>query len=139
MATVIDFMPRDGEHGGAARSTRATELTVRQGPSGRSSRFEAEAWLTPMQIARKFGYATAKSIVAAIKSGELKAIPSPCRRKLMVATSEFFRWVDVELVYVPSVAVEESANARKLASRSVRRRPTPTLRYDATKPRSTTQ
>ena len=50
----------------------------------RDARFSDEEWLTPMQIARKLGYATDKPVRNAIKRGELKASYAPCRRKLIV-------------------------------------------------------
>ena len=55
--------------------------------NGESAGFLDEVWLTPLQIARGFGYATDKPIRKAIMRGELKATHSPCRRKLLVAES----------------------------------------------------
>ena len=69
--------------------------------------FLDERWLTPMQIARQFGYATDKPIRKAIMSGELKATRSPCRRKLVVAESELLRWITLDLAFEPDRGTPE--------------------------------
>ena len=96
--------------------------------------FLEEEWLTPIQIARKFGYATDKPIRKAINSGELKAARAPCRRKLIVAESEVLRWIGCDLVYEPNVV--DAAAPMTPAATSPRRRPrrssVPRLDYDPT-------
>src|ERR671925_1982573 len=94
----------------ASRSTSACYATISStGSEGavsrkaRDARFSDEEWLTPMQIARKLGYATDKPVRNAIKRGELKATHAPCRRKLIVAESEVLRWIDDDLVYRPMI------------------------------------
>ena len=93
--------------------------------------FSDEEWLTPMQIARKLGYATDKPVRNAIKRGELKASHAPCRRKLIVAESEVLRWIDDDLAYEPVILNPEPppSVARSLNGRP-RRRQMPTLDYD---------
>ena len=95
--------------------------------------FLDEEWLTPIQIARKFGYATDKPIRKAIKSGELKAARAPCRRKLIVAESEVLRWINRDLAYEP-IRVDPAASVTPSNQRSQRRRPrrsaVPHLAYD---------
>ena len=49
--------------------------------------FLDETWLTPIQIARVFGYSTDKPIRKAIMRGELKATRAPCGRRLLVPES----------------------------------------------------
>ena len=104
------------------------------GPSRRDveRRFTDEEWLTPMQIARKLGYATDKPVRNAIKNGELRASHAPCRRKLIVAESEVLRWIDEDLAYAPLTSPAEppapadpSRNGHSRRSRRV-----PSLRYD---------
>jgi hypothetical protein len=94
--------------------------------------FLDEEWLTPIEIARKFGYATDKPIRRAIKSGELRATRAPCRRRLVVAESEVLRWIDRDLAYHPGIRAEDSTAllAQEPVARS-RRSPMPRLRYDA--------
>jgi hypothetical protein len=93
--------------------------------------FSDEEWLTPMQIARKLGYATDKPVRNAIKRGELKASHAPCRRKLIVAESEVLRWIDDDLAYEPVIvdSVPPPSFAPSLNGRT-RRRQMPTLDYD---------
>jgi hypothetical protein len=103
-------------------------------PSARRNghRFSDEEWLTPMQIARKLGYATDKPVRNAIKRGELKASHAPCRRKLIVAESEVLRWIDADLAYEPVILDRElpPSVAPPLNGRTRRRRQMPTLDYD---------
>ncbi len=70
--------------------------------SDRRGGFLDEEWLTPIQIAHKFGYATDKPVRKAIMRGELRATRAPCRRKLVVAESEVLRWIDGDLAYEPA-------------------------------------
>jgi hypothetical protein len=94
-------------------------------------RFSDEEWLTPMQIARKLGYATDKPVRNAIKRGELKATHAPCRRKLIVAESEVLRWIDIDLAYEPAILDAEPppSLAPALKGHARRRRQLPTLDY----------
>src|SRR5580765_8370409 len=104
-------------------------------PSGaRGSRgFLDEEWLTPIQIARKLGYSTAKPIRKAILSGELKASRSPCRRKLIVAESEVLRWLGKDLAFEPVIQPAGTPRpARQRPTRGRRRSALPRLSYDAT-------
>jgi hypothetical protein len=96
-------------------------------------RFADEQWLTPLQIARKLGYATDKPVRNAIKKGELKASHAPCRRKLIVAESELLRWIDDDLAYEPAILDSEPSQpaAPSRNGRIRRRREVPTLDYDA--------
>jgi hypothetical protein len=96
----------------------------------RDARFSDEEWLTPIQIARKLGYATDKPVRNAIKRGELKASYAPCRRKLIVAESEVLRWIDDDLAYEPVILKPEPPPAPALNGRTRRRRELPTLDYD---------
>jgi hypothetical protein len=96
--------------------------------------FLDEEWLTPIQIARKFGYATDKPIRRAIMSGELKAARAPCRRKLIVAESEVLRWIGCDLLYEPNV-VDAAVPMTPVAPSPRRRRrrsSVPRLDYDPT-------
>jgi hypothetical protein len=96
--------------------------------------FLDEVWLTPLQIARGFGYATDKPIRKAIMRGELKATHSPCRRKLLVAESEVLRWIDGTLAFEPGLATsEQSTPPRDASARQSRRLGTPRLSYDASR------
>jgi hypothetical protein len=96
--------------------------------------FLDEVWLTPLQIARGFGYATDKPVRKAIMRGELKATHSPCRRKLLVAESEVMRWIDRTLAFEPGlVTSEQSAPPRDASARQSRRFGTPRLSYDASR------
>lgn len=98
--------------------------------TARDARFSDEEWLTPMQIARKLGYATDKPVRNAIKRGELKASHAPCRRKLIVAESEVLRWIDDDLAYEPMILNPEPPFVPPLNRRTRRRRGMPTLDYD---------
>lgn len=96
--------------------------------------FLDEKWLTPIQVARKFGYATDKPIRKAIVRGELKATQTPCRRKLVVAESEVQRWIDGDLAYEPRIIDSKPAViAVRSPSRRSRRSAMPSLSYDATR------
>jgi Helix-turn-helix domain len=93
-------------------------------------RFSDEEWLTPMQIARKLGYATDKPVRNAIRRGELKASHAPCRRKIIVAESEVLRWIEEELLYEPVILDPEPPNVSPaLNGQTRRRREMPTLDY----------
>lgn len=107
--------------------------------AGAASRnFLDEEWLTPLQIARKFGYATDKPIRRAIMRGELKATRAPCRRKLLVAESEVLRWVDQALVFEPKpIQPRAKASTTDRRARDARRRAMPRLSYDVSRPPST--
>ena len=95
--------------------------------------FLDEEWLTPIQIARKLGYSTAKPIRKAILSGELKASRAPCRRKLIVAESEVLRWLRRDLAFEPAVHPPGPAPADLQRLTRRRRRSTlPRLSYDVT-------
>ncbi len=115
-----------------ATGTDPTGNGSRLSGSDRRRRFLDEEWLTPIQIAHKFGYATDKAIRKAIIRGELKATCAPCRRKLVVAESEVLRWIDGDLAYEPA-AVTEEPSATVLRSPNPRspRRAMPTLSYEA--------
>jgi hypothetical protein len=105
--------------------------------SGATPGFLDEEWLTPIQIARKFGYATDKPIRRAIMRGELKATRAPCRRKLLVAESEVLRWVDQALAFDPEpVRLEAGASPAGRRGRETRRRSMPRLSYDTSRPPS---
>jgi hypothetical protein len=101
----------------------------------RASRgFLDEEWLTPIQIARKLGYATAKPVRKAILSGELKASRSPCRRKLIVAESEVLRWIRRDLVFEPVNAdAGAPSSVPRSSARGRRRLAVPRLSYDLAK------
>jgi hypothetical protein len=93
--------------------------------------FLDETWLTPIQIARVFGYSTDKPIRKAIMRGELKATRAPCGRKLLVAESEVRRWIDAALAFEPTlVAPPPVRNAQPSASPR-RRAHMPRLQYDS--------
>jgi hypothetical protein len=95
--------------------------------------FLDETWLTPIQIARAFGYSTDKPIRKAIMRGELRATRAPCGRKLLVSEFEVQRWVDAALVFDPALAASAPVTTTPPSSRgSARRRSTmPRLRYDS--------
>ncbi len=100
--------------------------------SDRRGGFLDEEWLTPIQIAHKFGYTTDKPIRKAIVRGELKATRAPCRRKLVVAESEVLRWIDGDLAYEPTAVTEEpSATVSRSPYQRGPRRAMPTLSYEA--------
>jgi hypothetical protein len=116
---------------GSRRSGLDADLTARR---ENRHRFTEEEWLTPIQIARKLGYATDKPVRSAIKRGELKASHAPCRRKLIVAESEVLRWIDDDLAYEPMIAASEpSPSAVPPVNGHRRRRQMPTLNYAPTK------
>jgi hypothetical protein len=105
--------------------------------SGVSPAFLDEEWFTPIQIARKFGYATDKPIRRAIMRGELKAMRAPCRRKLLVAESEIQRWVHHVLAFEPEPVrhgVGEPPMGR--SGRRARRHSMPRLSYPPRTPSS---
>jgi hypothetical protein len=114
-----------------------SSAAARQGNwgSGATRAFLDEEWLTPIQIARKFGYATDKPIRRAIMRGELKATRAPCRRKLLVAESEVLRWVDQALVFEPKPVgrLETGASPTEQRGRGTRRRTMPRLSYDTSR------
>jgi hypothetical protein len=96
--------------------------------------FLEEVWLTPLQIARRFGYATDKPVRKAIMRGELKATHAPCRRKLLVAESEVLRWIDRTLAFEPGLTPSErSTPPTGTSARQSRRFATPRLSYDASR------
>jgi hypothetical protein len=95
--------------------------------------FLDETWLTPIQIARKFGYATDKPIRKAIMRGELKATRAPCRRKLLVAESEVVRWTEAALAFEPELRRSEPSAlpAEEVGRRRTVRSDMPRLSYEA--------
>ena len=119
--TESDQQQRQGEHGTLNAPRR----------DGRHS-FTDEEWLTPMQIARKLGYATDKPIRNAIKRGELKASHAPCRRKLIIAESEVLRWIDEDLAFQPLTAEVDrpTAPTPRVTLHTRRAARMPTLRYE---------
>lgn len=93
--------------------------------------FLGEKWLTPIQIARAFGYSTDKPIRKAIMRGELKATRAPCGRKLLVAESEVQLWIDRTLVFEPRITSPDQARSAEPSTRRGRRRSgMPRLSYD---------
>jgi hypothetical protein len=98
---------------------------------GHRSTFLDEVWLTPLQIARQFGYATDKPVRKAIMRGELRATRAPCGRKLVVAESEVLRWIKSTLAFQPRAATsDQPTRPARAASRSGRRSTMPRLRYE---------
>jgi hypothetical protein len=96
--------------------------------------FLDEVWLTPLQIARQFGYATDKPVRKAIMRGDLRATRAPCGRKLVVAETEVLRWVKSALAFEPFVASSEESSRRPGPStQSGRRTATPRLSYEASR------
>jgi hypothetical protein len=94
--------------------------------------FLDEVWLTPLQIARQFGYATDKPVRKAIMRGELRATRAPCGRKLVVAEAEVLRWVRSTLAFEPFEASEEQSSRRPSPrTHSGRRTVMPRLSYEA--------
>ena len=94
--------------------------------------FLDEVWLTPLQIARQFGYATDKPVRKAIMRGELRATCAPCGRKLVVAETEVLRWIKTALAFEPlPAAAEQAKSPGATGSRSRRRSAMPRLRYEA--------
>jgi hypothetical protein len=100
--------------------------------AGERGVFLDEVWLTPLQIARRFGYGTDKPIRKAIMRGELKATRAPCRRKLLVAESELLRWIDGTLAFQPETATSERSMSPTGVSvrQKSRRSGMPRLSYD---------
>jgi hypothetical protein len=95
--------------------------------------FLDEVWLTPLQIARQFGYATDKPVRKAIMRGELRATRTPCGRKLVVAETEVLRWIKSALAFEPHPAgTEQATRSAATGGLSGRRRSAmPRLRYEA--------
>lgn len=96
--------------------------------------FLDEVWLTPLQIARQFGYATDKPIRRAIMRGELRATRAPCGRKLIVAETEVLRWVRSTLAFEPLVASSEQSSRRPSPrTQNGRRTVMPRLSYETSR------
>jgi hypothetical protein len=96
------------------------------------SPFLEEVWLTPLQIARRFGYATEKPVRKAIMRGELQATRGPCGRKLLVAETEVERWITSTLAFEPRLGEHDhSTRADAKPTHSTRRSAMPRLRYEA--------
>lgn len=94
--------------------------------------FLDEVWLTPLQIARQFGYTTDKPVRKAIMRGELRATRAPCGRKLVVAESEVLRWVRSTLAFEPFVASSQEPSRRPSPrTHNGRRTAMPRLSYEA--------
>jgi hypothetical protein len=94
--------------------------------------FLDEVWLTPLQIARQFGYATDKPIRKAIMRGELRAMRAPCGRRLVVSETEVLRWIRNTLAFEPGVSARETpAESVSTGARGSRRSTMPRLHYDA--------
>lgn len=94
--------------------------------------FLDEVWLTPLQIARQFGYATDKPVRKAIMRGELRATRAPCGRRLVVSETEVLRWIKSTLVFEPRIGERErSTESVTTPTRGGRRSSVPRLRYDA--------
>lgn len=99
---------------------------------GQHSIFLDEVWLTPLQIARQFGYATDKPVRKAIMRGELRATRAPCGRRLVVSETEVLRWIKSTLVFEPRVdGGERSTESAPTPKRSGRRSSVPRLHYNA--------
>jgi hypothetical protein len=99
---------------------------------GQHSVFLDEVWLTPLQIARQFGYATDKPVRKAIMRGELRAMRAPCGRRLVVSETEVLRWIKSTLVFEPQVdRRERSAESVPAPARGGRRATMPRLHYEA--------
>jgi hypothetical protein len=98
---------------------------------GQHSVFLDEVWLTPLQIARQFGYATDKPVRKAIMRGELRATRAPCGRRLVVSETEVLRWIKNTLVFEPRVGREGATESVPTRARGQRRSTVPRLRYDA--------
>ena len=120
------------EHDGTYPIGNGSRLSV----SAHRGGFLDEEWLTLIQIAHKFGYATDKPIRRAIMRGELKATRAPCRRKLVVAESEVLRWIDGDLAYEPAGVTPDSSAPIVRAATRTGRRAMPTLSYDPGRGRS---
>jgi hypothetical protein len=94
--------------------------------------FLDEVWLTPLQIARQFGYATDKPVRKAILRGELRATRAPCGRRLVVSETEVLRWIKSTLVFEPRCGGRDrSTEPVPTPTRSGRRSAMPRLHYDA--------
>lgn len=101
-------------------------------PEGPRSIFLDEVWLTPLQIAHQFGYATDKPVRKAIMRGELRATRAPCGRRLVVSETEVLRWVKSTLVFEPQVGgLERATESVPTPRRGSRRSNVPRLHYDA--------
>ena len=83
--------------------------------------FNNEEWLTPLEIARKFGYRTAAPIDNAISSGELEAHASPCGRRRLVRISDYARYRD-GLRLRPTSRTPQASAAVTTAGEPIRRR-----------------
>ena len=94
--------------------------------------FLDEVWLTPLQIARQFGYATDKPVRKAILRGELRATRAPCGRRLVVSETEVLRWIKSTLVFEPrGGGRDQSTEPVPTPTRSGRPSAMPRLHYDA--------
>jgi hypothetical protein len=99
---------------------------------GQRSIFLDEVWLTPLQIARQFGYATDKPVRKAIMRGDLRATRAPCGRRLVVSETEVLRWIKSTLVFEPRVGGRKrSTESIPASARGGRRSTVPRLHYDA--------
>lgn len=90
---------------------------------------EDERWLTPAQIAARFGYTTDKAIVKAIGRGELRAYHSPSGRGLFVRPADYGTWCEETLLYTPCNDAPIATNARATPARVRPSRKLPTLNY----------
>lgn len=116
------------------RAAMNAPLTATATPTATALRllaqFDDDVWLTPMEIASKFEYTTARPILKAIRRGELKAHRSPCGRKLLVRPADYLRWCDEELLYTPPAGKDTSARVGlPNGSPAKPRRSMPTLNY----------
>ena len=98
--------------------------------------FLDETWLTPIQIARVFGYSTDKPIRKAIMRGELKATRAPCGRKLLVSEYEVRRWIDAALAFEPAPTGPRPVTNAVPSRPSRRRARMPRLQYESSSRRS---
>ena len=90
---------------------------------------EDERWLTPAQIAARFGYITDKAIVKAIDRGELRAYHSPSGRGLFVRPADYSSWCEETLLYTPRNDAPAATHAPITPSRARPKRKLPTLNY----------
>jgi hypothetical protein len=90
---------------------------------------EDERWLTPAQIAARFGYTTDKAIVKAIGRGELRAYHSPSGRGLFVRSADYSSWCEEILLYTPRNDAPVATNVPTTPSRARPKRKLPTLNY----------
>lgn len=125
-------MRSNGTVGGVPDASRAATDAIHGSRTSRHG-FLDEEWLTPLQIAQRFGYTTDKPIRKAILRGELKATRAPCRRKLLVAESEVLRWIDCALTFEPRVAEPERSTSSEPSTRRSRRAAMPSLSYDTSR------